>query len=333
MPPVTIVMYHFVRPIAGTRWSGIKGLERHLFQQQLDYLRRHHTLVGLTDVVEAARGGRPLPTAPAVLTFDDGYADHYHHAFPLMRAAGVTGAFFPPSSAVLDRRVLDVNKVHFVLAACEDAARLVAELEEQVEAARGEFALDPLAGYRARLWAGNRFDPAEVIYLKRMLQTALPETLRARIADDLFRRHVTADESGFAEDLYLSLPQLGEMAAAGMEIGSHGHAHYWLDSLDAADQARDIDRSLDMLERVGLKTTDFFFCYPYGAYNADTLAVLRARGCAAAVTTRFQLARLPEHDLLELPRLDTNDLPKDASAPPSPWTLEALAAGQPMVSP
>lgn len=323
--PVIIVMYHFVRPIAGSSWPGIKGLERDLFVKQLAHIRRHYDVVRLADVVEAAHGRRSLPNMAAVLTFDDGYIDHYRYVFPILKEAGLSGAFFPPSSAVLERRVLDVNKVHFILAATTDIPALVAEVEAAVEEARDEFALPSLAELRARLWTPNRFDPAEVIYVKRLLQVALPTELRARIADRLFRNTVSRDEATFADDLYVSLPQLAEMASGGMEIGSHGHMHGWLDSMDQAAQSQDIDRSLEMLTAIGLDRSGFLFCYPYGAYNDETLGILRARQCAAAVTTRVRPAYPTKDGLLTLSRLDTNDLPKDTHAVPAAWDLRSEA--------
>lgn len=39
----------------------------------------------------------------------------------------------------------------------------------------------------------SRHDPPEVVFVKRMLQKGLPEGLRAELADDLFRTHVSAD--------------------------------------------------------------------------------------------------------------------------------------------
>jgi hypothetical protein len=67
-------------------------------------------------------------------------------------------------------------------------------------------------------------------------------------------------------------------------------------------------------------------CYPFGSYDATTLDLLRQRGCALGLTTRVDLAS----DLarpLELPRLDTNDLPTSASARPTTWTVKVLRDG------
>ena len=327
--PLTIVMYHYVRPITGSAHPGIKGLELEAFRGQVEYVLRHHTVVSMDDAVAAARGECVAPECPAVLTFDDGYADHARHVFPVLREHGVSGAFFPPSEAVLERRPLDVNKVQFVLASGVDPAILVATIEDAVVTAdRAD--VGPLEAYRRELHVANRFDPAPVIYVKRMLQHALPEDLRTAIVDDLFRRYVTTDETGFADDLYLRVEDLRTMVDGGMHVGTHGHAHRWLDRLERGAQAADIDRSLALLDAVGLPRRGFTFCYPYGGFTDETKEVLEERGCAAAVTTRVGLATLSPADLLELPRLDTNDLPTDAAAAPSSWTV---AAGTPTTGP
>ena len=37
---ITIVMYHYVRPILNSKYPGLKGLELKSFQRQLDYLQK-----------------------------------------------------------------------------------------------------------------------------------------------------------------------------------------------------------------------------------------------------------------------------------------------------
>lgn len=317
---LTVVMYHYVRPIAGSSYPEIRGLELADFEAQLDYLSRNYNVVSTADLVACVGGERPLPDTPLILSFDDGYADHYRHVFPVLKRRRLSGVFFPPARAVQERKMLDVNKVHFILACATTTSVLVNYIDTAVELARDEFGLESVADYRRRFWKGNRFDPAEVIYVKRMLQVALPETLRARITAELFRQHVSRDEYGFADDLYLTEDHLREMLADGMEIGSHGYAHHWLDSLPAQEQADDIDLSLDMLERIGAYRKGFYFCYPYGAYTPETVGILRARGCAAAFTTKVDLCKPEPGNVLEIPRLDTNDLPKHATAAPASWT-------------
>ena len=322
---LTVVMYHYVRPIAGSDHPGIKGLELAAFEGQLDYLQRHHTFVTARQVVEAARASASLPPNPVLLTFDDGYADHRKHVLPALARRRIGGAFFPPACTAIDRHMLDVNRIHFVLAAA-DPAEVAGVVDSRVEEHRAEFDLAPVDAYRAEYAHASRFDTATVIYIKRMLQRVLPQALRHAIADELFRRFVTADEPTFVDELYLDVEDLREMRDAGMEIGSHGDSHQWLDSLRGHEQHAEIERSLRVLDAVGVPRLDFLFCYPYGSYDNHTLRVLATLGCGAAFTTKVALAEPSAPSLLQLPRLDTNDLPTDAAAEPCGWTLTARAS-------
>lgn len=65
------------------------------FEAQLRYLRdAGFTSISLHDLMFHLTTGLPLPERPIILTFDDGYADNYQFAFPLLREYGYTATFF-----------------------------------------------------------------------------------------------------------------------------------------------------------------------------------------------------------------------------------------------
>ena len=323
---VTIVMYHFVRELRRSRYPAIKGLDARDFEGQLAYILRHYRVVRMEDVIAAAHDPEHgLPERALLLTFDDGYADHFQTVFPLLDRHGLQGSFFPPARAILERRVLDVNKIHFLLASTDDPARLVQAMEARMLASRQEYALEPLAHYRRAYAHANRWDGAEVVYLKRVLQKGLPEVLRAAITDELFREFVTRDEPAFAEELYLTVEQLRCMQRHGMHIGSHGHDHLWLDSLTPADQEAQVRRSIDFLRHIGCDLDAWTMCYPYGGFDASLLAILERHGCRLGLATEVAIADLDRHAPLTLPRIDTNDLPTLPNAAPVGWTQDASA--------
>jgi peptidoglycan/xylan/chitin deacetylase (PgdA/CDA1 family) len=321
---VMIVMYHYVRRIAGSRFPAIKGRETAEFAEQIAYLQKHHRIIDMRTLIAALADGADgdLPDNAIVLTFDDGYRDHFSDAFPVLAQAGTTGTFFVPECVVTHRRMLDVNKVHFVLANAPDPALLADAIDRELDASRAAGAADlrEPAAYHREFRVASRFDTAEVIYVKRMLQHALPLPLRTRILDDLFRRWVSGDEADFAGQLYMSEAELVEMREASMLIGAHGANHLWMNRCDAQTQRREIDLSAALLERLGVPAGEWTFCYPYGAYNADTLALVRARGFRAGVTTAVDLLEIQGCNPLLMPRLDTNDLPILSTAEPNSWS-------------
>lgn len=315
-------MYHFVRDLRHSKYPDIKGLSIDDFRGQIDYVRRHFSPIGVEDLLAAL--GSPdqsLPPGALLLTFDDGYRDHFDHVLPILVENGLSGCFFPPAKAVTEHEVLDVNKIHFILAVVPDKSRILTSLFTLVDEARGEFPLRDRDDYVKELAHPGRFDTAEVILIKQLLQRDLPEVLRKRITDELFRQYVTQDEAAFSQELYMGIGDLRAMREAGMWIGSHGYDHYWLDSLDERSQEREIDLSLEFLRAVGSDLGNWVIGYPYGAYDDALLRILKEKGCRAGFTTEVRAADIGRDDPLLLPRLDTNDLPKRGDAAPNEWTM------------
>ena len=122
MSALTIVMYHYVRDRARTRYPGLKVRSVEEFEGQLDYITRHYHVCGMEEVRAAARGDHGLPPNACLLTFDDGLRDHFTTVFPRLLERGLPGCFYPPVAAVEARRVLDTHKIQIILAAAPEPA-------------------------------------------------------------------------------------------------------------------------------------------------------------------------------------------------------------------
>lgn len=310
MRPVTIVMYHYVRDLDRSRFPAIKGLSIERFCRQLDYMQNRYTPVAAEDLLEALSSSRKnLPPNPILLTFDDGYSDHFTNVFPVLDARGIRGSFFPSAQAILEHKVLDVNKIHFILAAVNDAGTLVDEVFELLDEFRSGYMPKTKEAYLQSVGGEHRYDSREVTVLKRLLQRELPESVRAEIVRRLFAEHVTADEAAFACELYMSMEQIDCLRRHGMHVGGHGYSHAWLNHVSPEAQSVEIDRSLDFLRTLGVGKDEWTMCYPYGGFNDSLLQILKDRGCPLGFTAEARVADLDIDDRLTLPRLDTNDLP------------------------
>jgi hypothetical protein len=241
----------------------------------------------------------------------------------LLLGRGLRGCFCVPAQPVLERRVLDVQKSQFVLAAAPDVNVLSRRLLELVGELRHLYAIPPDDELRAQLAHPGRYDDAETVFVKRQLQDGLPEEPRQLVLDRLFAELVSDDEQAFADDLYLAEEDVRELARAGMDVAGHGFAHRRLGLLGPAEQADEVDRTRAFLERVvGAGADGWTMCYPYGDRDSGALRALLERGCTLGLTTDVGLAG-PDTPPLELPRLDTNDVPVEESAPPTVWTRNA----------
>ena len=64
MKQLTILMYHYVRPIKKSIYPGIKGLEFESFKRQLDYLSNTHTFITAEQLITYSLGNQELPLKP-----------------------------------------------------------------------------------------------------------------------------------------------------------------------------------------------------------------------------------------------------------------------------
>lgn len=321
---LTIVMYHYVRDLRNSRYPEIKGLQTELFIEQLHFLKKHYNLVKMEDVIDALYDNHvdELPSHPVLLTFDDAYQDHFQTVFPILMHEHVQGCFYAPVKALTQHEVLDVNKIHFILASTDSKSfsNLLNEIKLLLEKNREKWNLQSFDEYYERLAVANRFDNKDVIFVKRLLQVALPEELRKEITSELFQRIVGMDENAFSRELYMSDTQIRCMVQCGMHVGSHGYDHYWLNSLKKDKQEEEIDKSIEYLKSVGVNMDYWTMCYPYGAHNDNTLQILKEKKCKMALTTEVAVAELTDRDMIyRMPRLDTNDLPKDANEITNKW--------------
>jgi hypothetical protein len=207
--------------------------------------------------------------------------------------------------------LLDVNRVHFILASADSSAELAALVDVDVERYRSDHDLRTVAEYRDEWAHPNRFDDADTIYVKRMLQTALPPDIRETVARRLFEQFVGDDEEAFSGELYMTTDQARHMVSAGMFFGSHGLSHRWLNRVERSTQVAEIEGSLQFLADIGMPVDQqWVMCYPYGGWSEDLLDVLRELDCSLGLTTEVATADLRVHDRLTLPRFDTNDFPQ-----------------------
>ena len=297
-----VVMYHYVRDSRATAFPDIRALAPDLFRQQLDWLQEHFSLVGAADVEAALAGGAPLPPKAALLTFDDGFVDHYREVFPVLRARGLSGIFFLSQSTCGPApRLLGVHKTHFLLSRLGAEAFGAAVLAECRSA---HIDLD------AGVFGADRWEAADERAIKNLLNYHLPFADAERVLERLFA-DTLGDQQAFARELYLDETMVREMAAGGMSFGHHTRTHRMLSRLSVREQADELRDGVAWIRNLTGQAT-VSFCYPWGGpqtYSADTVRLLDDCGYSMAFNTERRQARLDRDGRFELPRLDTRDLP------------------------
>ncbi len=302
MSKITAVTYHYVREIKKSSYPNLKGLEYESFKNQLDFLTKNYEFI---DPIELQNHDKFSKNA-CLLTFDDGFKDHINFVLPELKKRKIKAIFFPPALPVEKETVLNTHMLHFILEKTQNFKELNLELFEILK--KNDFTDAEIQ----KLWKKNnyknKFDNEEVSFFKRVLQKVLPIKLRNEITIELFEKKCGKTLKDFSKELYMSKENLIEMINEGMTIGSHSYNHYWLNTLNKEEQEKELDLSIKFLENLGVKINNWIMCYPFGAYNSDTISLLKSKKCSFAFTTNEGKANLTSEPY-ELKRQDTNEFP------------------------
>lgn len=88
---VPILNYHQVNDV---KFSPLTMKVSH-FRQQMEYLvAGGYTTITMDELYEHLENGAPLPHKPVLITFDDGYADNYENAYPILKQHGLKATIF-----------------------------------------------------------------------------------------------------------------------------------------------------------------------------------------------------------------------------------------------
>lgn len=308
-----IIMYHYVRELPNTRYPEIKGLLTSQFRAQVKFLRDSGChFLSVPEVMEAAQSGKSLPENSVMLTFDDGYIDHFTNVFPVLDEFGIPGFFSMPGKIIREKKLLDVNRIHFILASTP-IEKIKSRLFRELDYYRGhEFDIPSNDELYQKLAVASRFDTADTIFVKRVLQVELPVMLRDIITMHLFELCVGIPEYRFADELYLSLDQVRTMQRHGMTWGIHGYDHSWMNRMSEEDLRKDLTDALDVFDGI-VDRDSWICCYPYGSVSDDVVRCASSLGAVGGLSTEVRVADLSKDSIFSLPRLDTNDFPPKSS--------------------
>jgi peptidoglycan/xylan/chitin deacetylase (PgdA/CDA1 family) len=120
-------------------------------------------------------------------------------------------------------------------------------------------------------------------------------------------------------DRMLTWAQVREVAAAGLEVGAHGHSHAQLDQLPDAELQAELRTSRALLEE-GTGQPVRALAYPFGYSNRRVRAAVGAAGFRHAAAVANALAGL-QADRLAIPRLTVR-------RSTTPETFERIVRGE-----
>tara|TARA_B100002051_G_C16603206_1_gene569178 strand:+ start:121 stop:1026 length:906 start_codon:yes stop_codon:yes gene_type:complete len=298
-------MYHYVKDLKSSKFPNLKALDLNDFKKQISYLSKNYNILSIEDFYYKSFPKNKKKNC--VLTFDDGYSEHYEYVFEILNKKKIKGCFFPPVDVIKKNNILlDVNKIHLILASA-DEKKIFDRLKFHFNKRTNSNTL--IEKYIKKIdFKSNRYDSKLTVIIKQLLQKILELRLRSKICDDLLVDFIQLSNEELNKKFYLNEKQIREMINSGMHFGSHGKSHLWFASLKYEDQEKEITSSINFLSEI--YNTDKYLltmCYPYGSYNKITLQILKKYDFKLALGTRPEIYDSSKNNILEIPRLDTND--------------------------
>lgn len=261
---VQFLAYHRVSDACD---SFLPSMPIKMFETQMTYLATHCNVLNLDEAVERIKA-QDVPDGAVVVTFDDGYADNYIHAFPILKRLSIPVTIFLPTDVIGTGKVL---------------------WHDQVFSALSKSKVPLIEGFPAN---GSRFS-LETLEDRRQAQDAI--SLYFRSLDVSRRCHEIRRLSGLLDlsvnlespRMYLDWSEVKAMQSHGIGFGSHTVTHPIL-SLLSEDEARaEVVESKRLMENIlGIQVKSF--AYPSGRrqdFSESTKALLRESGYECAVTT------------------------------------------------
>lgn len=303
-PEILAVTYHY---IAGETFPGLGvhpfGVDR--FQKQVELMARTCRFLSLEDLARPALPSLGTCSRYAVLTFDDGLAEQFELAWPLLQAMGIPGAFFPCTAPLKTGKFLHVHRMHALRSAMADG-ELLALFRELAREKGFETSAKALKSRDIPV-APYPYDTPGARVLKSLFNYSLPVAEREALSESAFRQ-AFGEEPSWADDFYMRPEMLIELSGAGC-LGTHTHSHRPLSGLDRGQIGLEIRESLDLLEETTGKRP-FAVSYPYGnrlSVSADVFETAAECGVSCGFTTERRTGRV-HSDRLRLPRFDAEDI-------------------------
>lgn len=277
-PRISIFIFHRVLPQHDPLMPGEPTVDE--FDAMVSWIKKDFRIYTLGEALERFQHepeGKPL----AAITFDDGYADNFHHALPVLQKHRVAGTFFIAAGYLDGGRMWNDTII--------ESIRLTASEEFDLSRA----GLD-------RYTLTSDADRLSCIYKLIQHCKYLEPSIRSATVNIIG----TLCEQRLPQNLMMRSDNLRKMQEAGMEIGAHTVTHPILARLPLSEAKAEIGSGREILKGI-LRAEIDYFAYPNGQPKVDYLPehaeLLRHSGFKAAVSTVWGVVT-QRSSFYELPR-------------------------------
>ena len=276
-PQLLILMYHRILPKQDPR----ARLEEpgmmvtpETFRMHMSLVKQHFEVLPLSQWIKRKQNGETLPARCCAITFDDGWADNYEFAYPVLQE------FNLPATIFLVSDMMGTNQLFWP----ERLARLLTNIAltcpEQWNHPDLKWIKNNTLNYKFTTTPPDQEQLSEIINQAKQL------------SDDQIHNHINTIETALqlnnkSQASLLSWQQMEEMCASGLiEAGSHTCHHIRLDAgQNEKTLKQEIVQSKSQIEKRLGQPVDAF-CYPNGDHSPAAVELVKQNYQCAVTTSK-----------------------------------------------
>ena len=261
--PFVVLLYHRVTSLE--RDPQLLTVKPDNFYRQIEYLRKNYNILDIEEFAYLKQNNKGFSKNSLILNFDDGYADNYLEALPILKKFNSQAIFFVATSNTNTKNELWWDELERVF---------LTEIELP-------------KSLKIRLNSKDYLFDTSSKESKRKIYNALYPLIKCNKAD--IRDKVINDiicwanlsKKGRSTHRVMTDKEIKSMSKSNSAIiGVHTHTHSLLCAYDYKGQYNDVKKSKDLLEKwAGQKIR--YLSYPFGGkrdYNKETLNMCEELG-------------------------------------------------------
>ena len=307
---LSVVTYHGVLPY------GYQALDPHLdgslvsiasLRKQLRFFKANYNVIHPATFCDFLQGNGSLPDRAMLLTCDDGLLNNLTDMLPVLQEESVRFLFFVTADSLqLERRMLWYEQLYLMM--------LLSSAPASSAWLRGTLRAGPHAYPTTRTlwwsvvkeWSGNSAAERAALIEDARTQFGLQEDWMNAFIDSASRLRRFA---------LLTRPELLQLSAAGMEIGSHTLTHPMLSQSPAQVALEEITQSRSLREEL-LEKPVWALAYPFG--NGESVSdreihFAQSAGyrcaflnCEGSATSPFAISRMHMTSDISIPEIQAH---------------------------
>ena len=267
-------------------------VSRNTFDNQMAYLREHYTVLSGEQVASMISSRAQFPPGSCLITFDDGWADNYSNAYPILLKHDLPATIFLATDFIGSNKrfwhsmleeVLFLGPEHRILERLDALTLAIPDVIPRLKAI-------------LHISAKQR---RKHIYSFIEFMKGKDRSERELLCQEVVR--MLGEQNLCITPAMLSWEQVREMSRKNVSFGAHTHTHALLTQLQTQEITNELYDSKVIIESQISKTVQLF-CYPNGDYNQCVVELTEKAGYVAAFTCDPGI-NLPNDPPFELKRM------------------------------